>query len=279
MAARAGPAGRLPDAGRAGVSKPRRYVALGDSSTEGLVDPDGHGGFTGWSRRLAKRIAVAEGGLEYANLAQKGLTTREILERQFERALAMAPDLVTLFSGTNDVLARDFDVQEFAADTRAMQQAFRTRGATVLTFTLPDLTPLLPIARRISPRILAMNEALRGVSAETGALLVDFAHHPVTTDARLWNPDRIHANSAGHARIAEALAHALGVPGATAAWSEPLPVLPPPSRLAVAATEGWWTLRYLIPFAIGGAVVNSPLLRGRRPAFKPGPVPELIRIR
>ncbi len=250
-----------------------RYVALGDSSTEGLVDPDGRGGYIGWSRRLAQRIAGAQGAVEYANLAQKGLTTREIRDRQFERGLAMQPDLVTLFSGTNDVLAHDFDVQAFAADTAFMQRAFRERGAAVLTFTLPDLTPLLPIARRIAPRILAMNAALRATCAETGALYVDFAQYPVTTDARLWNPDRIHANEAGHTRIAEALAEALGVAGASHAWSEPLPVEPPPSAFRRALTETAWTLRYLVPFSIGNA-----LLAGHRPAFRPGPFPEYKRI-
>lgn len=250
-----------------------RYVAIGDSSTEGLVDPDGRGGYIGWSRRLAQRIAAAQGAIEYANLAQKGLTTREIRDRQFERALALQPDLVSLFSGTNDVLARDFDVRDFATDTRLMQRAFRERGATVITFTLPDLTPLLPMARRIAPRILSMNAALRDVCTETGALYVDFAQYPVTTDARLWNPDRIHANAAGHARIAEALAEALEVAGASHVWSEPLPVQPPPSALRRALTESAWTLRYLVPFALGNA-----LLAGRRPAFKPGPVPEYTRI-
>ncbi|MCE9627962.1 MAG: SGNH/GDSL hydrolase family protein [Candidatus Eisenbacteria bacterium] len=250
-----------------------RYVAIGDSSTEGLVDPDGRGGYIGWSRRLAQRIAAAQGAMEYANLAQKGLTTREIRDRQFGRALALQPDLVSLFSGTNDVLARDFDVRAFATDTRLMQGAFRERGATVITFTLPDLTPLLPMARRIAPRILDMNAALREVCAETGALYVDFAQYPVTTDARLWNPDRIHANAAGHARIAEALAEALEVAGASHVWSEPLPVQPPPSTLRRALTETAWTLRYLVPFALGNA-----LLAGRRPAFKPGPVPHYTRI-
>jgi lysophospholipase L1-like esterase len=251
-----------------------RYVALGDSSTEGLVDPDGRGGYIGWSRRLAQRVASAQGAIEYANLAQKGLTTREIRDRQLERGLAMQPDLVTLFSGTNDVLARDFDVHAFASDTRFMQHAFRERGAAVLTFTLPDLTPLLPMARRIAPRILDMNAALRAVCHETGALLVDFAQFPVTTDARLWNPDRIHANGAGHARIAEALAEALGLEGATHTWSDPLPPRPKPGELAHMLGETAWTLRYLVPFAIGNA-----LLAGRRPPFRAGPVPQYERIR
>jgi hypothetical protein len=38
-----------------------RYVAIGDSSTEGLVDPDGAGGYRGWADRLAQLIAQSPG--------------------------------------------------------------------------------------------------------------------------------------------------------------------------------------------------------------------------
>ncbi len=50
----------------------KRYVAIGDSSTEGLQDPDGAGGYHGWANRLAERVAQAQGGLLYANLGVRG---------------------------------------------------------------------------------------------------------------------------------------------------------------------------------------------------------------
>ena len=50
-------------------------------------------------------------------------------------------------------------------------------------------------------------------------------------DARLFHPDRLHANSAGHERIAFAAAEALGLPDASAAWREPLPPAPPAPRV------------------------------------------------
>ena len=58
-----------------------RYVALGDSSTEGLDDPDGAGGFRGWADRLAEHVAAAHPGLCYANLAVRGRSAGEIAER------------------------------------------------------------------------------------------------------------------------------------------------------------------------------------------------------
>ena len=84
----------------------RRFVAIGDSSTEGLVDPDGEGGYRGWADRLAQMIADGQTRpLEYANLAIRGLRLQEIRESQFDWALAMEPDLLTLFAGANDIMS------------------------------------------------------------------------------------------------------------------------------------------------------------------------------
>ncbi|MEM8710898.1 MAG: GDSL-type esterase/lipase family protein, partial [Planctomycetota bacterium] len=74
-----------------------RYVALGDSSTEGLDDPGGARGFRGWSERLATHLARARGPLHYANLAVRGRNTREVRDEQLERALALEPNIATLF--------------------------------------------------------------------------------------------------------------------------------------------------------------------------------------
>jgi lysophospholipase L1-like esterase len=236
-----------------------RYVAIGDSSTEGLIDPDGAGGYRGWSMRLAERIARAQGSLLYANLAVRGRTTREIRETQLAPALGMRPDLVTVFSGTNDVIAPRFDPRAFARDAETLQRRIAESGATVLTFTLPDLTPLMPLARLIAPRIRALNDRLREAASRTGTRLVDFAAFSVATDRRLWNEDRIHANAAGHARIAEALAHALGLPGADDAWQRPLPDFDTRTRADAWRDEWRWVRGHFLPWLLPG--VGGP----RRP--------------
>jgi lysophospholipase L1-like esterase len=233
-----------------------RYVAIGDSSTEGLDDPDERGGYRGWSRRLAQRIAEAQGSLWYANFGVRGRTTREVLHQQLAPALALRPDLATVFSGTNDVVARRFDVDAVVHDMEEMQRALIAGGATVLTFTLPDLTPVMPIARWIAPRIRALNDGLRGASARTGAVLLDFAAYSVGSDPRMWSADRIHANATGHTRIAGALAHALGLPEADDSWSRPLPPLAPRTRWQWLAAEIHWTWRHLLPW-IGQGLRSS----------------------
>jgi lysophospholipase L1-like esterase len=227
-----------------------RYVALGDSSTEGLEDPDGRGGYRGWANRLAERVAAAQGSLLYANLAVRGRTARRILDEQLAPALALRPDLATLFAGTNDAVRSGFDAAAVRRDVETMLRALVDQGATVLTFTLADPAPLLPrpMARRIAPRVAALNEALREAAAASGARLVDFALWPVASDARLWNEDRLHANADGHARIAAALAERLALPGTDGSWREPLPPLPPPGPAARLRADLAWVRRHFGPW-------------------------------
>jgi len=223
-----------------------RYVAIGDSSTEGLDDPDGKGGYRGWADRLAARIAEQQGSLLYANLGVRGLHTRQIRERQLEPALAMRPDLSTLFTGTNDAVSRRFDPSAVETDLAFMQRALISQGATVVSFTLPDLAGVIPLGRWLTPRVHLLNEAIRRACRDSGAVLVDFAAHPVASDIRLWSDDRFHANALGHTLIAHALAHAIGVPGADDSWQRPFGVDADPG--ASMGTMSW-LVRHLLPWA------------------------------
>jgi hypothetical protein len=183
----------------------------------------------------------------------------------------MRPDLATVFCGTNDVTALRFNPVLVGAEIERMQRALVDGGATVLSFTLPDLTPLMPLARLIAPRIAALNRGLADASRNSGALLVDFAAHRVASDRRLWSEDRIHANSAGHARIADALAHALALPGSNATWSEPLPAAPRRTALEACAAEARWAHHHLLPW-IGRSLAGRSLADGRsakRPTLAP----------
>jgi len=218
----------------------KRYVAIGDSSTEGLQDPDGAGGYRGWADRLAERIAQAQGGLLYANLGVRGKRSREIREEQLGPALAMKPDLATVFAGSNDILGPRFDAGKLLAELKCIMAALGGENAVVLTFTLPDLTRVMPIGRFLAPRIRAMNKSIREAADSTGAHLIDFAAYSVGSDPRLWSEDRFHVNSEGHARIAAALAQALALPGTDDAWREPLPGRNAMSRWARMAESLTW---------------------------------------
>lgn len=226
-----------------------RYVALGDSSTEGLEDPGERGRHRGWADRLALHVAQAQGTpLLYANLAIRGRKTREVRAEQLAPALAMRPDLATVFAGTNDIIRSAYDHTQVLEDLRAMHVALRGIGATVLTITMPDLSELTPFAARARPRLLAFNAAVRSLCRETGSLLLDVAQFPEACDPRLWHEDRLHANAEGHRRIAAGLAATLGLPGFDGEWAEALPPRTQPRPWQRAAAEARWVATYLAPW-------------------------------
>lgn len=228
----------------------RRYVAIGDSSTEGLDDTDGAGGFRGWADRLAEHVDAAYPGLAYANLAVRGLSAAEIAATQLAPALAMQPDLATVVAGMNDLLRRNFDAARVAGEVERMVAALRALGATVVTFTIPDATPRIKIGRALAARTTALNVELRAVAARTGALLLDLASYELAYDPRMWSSDRIHGNAEGHARTGAELAYLVGVPGA--APGSMYAALPPLARRRVRelVDDVAWTARYVVPWAI-----------------------------
>jgi len=228
-----------------------RYVASGDSTTEGLDDPDDEGGYRGWANRLAERIASHQGSLAYANLAVRGKCTREIKYEQLDPALALAPDLATVVAGMNDLLRGRFDARAIASDLGDMQRALVERGCTVVSFTIPDISRRLalpPLDRVLASRTHALDHEIRRVSAASGAILLDLATYPLASDPRVWSRDRLHANPDGHARIAGAVAQALGLPGADDSWLAPLPAPPRVGFAARLAEHAAWSRDYLAPW-------------------------------
>ncbi|MBT2494373.1 glycosyltransferase [Microbacterium sp. ISL-59] len=191
----------------------RRFVALGDSLTEGLCDPAPDGALRGWADRLALLLA-ARGGLHYANLAIRSKRVRDVCGRQLERALELHPDLVSILIGANDLVKHRVDVAALAAEVEHAVVRLRAIGADVLL-----VTPFLPGRRAAAiytRRFAAFATALAGVAARTGAILIDTDLHPALAERPNWGEDLVHLSSRGHRLLAYRAAEMLGVPDADA---------------------------------------------------------------
>jgi lysophospholipase L1-like esterase len=225
----------------------QRFVALGDSTTEGLRDTYPDGAFRGWADRLAERLATDNPDLLYANLAVRGKLTRQVRDEQLDAAVALQPDLASVLCGLNDMLRRDCRVGDVIAELDTIIATLRDAGADVLTVTLPDPVPINGLAKGAAARLRHLNLAIRDLTAEHGAKLVDLDAFPVSSDRRLWDLDRLHANPEGHRRIASAAAEALGLEGADGSWTTDFP---DPLTRRSRASHAVWAGRYLTPWLI-----------------------------
>ncbi|MFD7325786.1 SGNH/GDSL hydrolase family protein [Streptomyces sp. NPDC059875] len=250
-----------------------RYVALGDSQTEGLGDGDDVTGLRGCADRLAELIGATSPGLTYANLAVRGRLAGQVRAEQLGPALALRPDVATVVAGMNDLLRPRFDADEVAGHLEAMFAELTAQGAKVATVTFPDAARLIPLARPLTARVTALNARIREAAGRHGVAVAETFPHPVVTDPRLWSPDRLHAGPLGHERIAAAVADALELPGSSDAWTHPLAARAdtPPTGPRAVLGELRWAASFLGPW-IGRR------LRGRssgdgRTAKRPEPTP------
>lgn len=211
----------------------RRFVALGDSLTEGLADPLPDGSPCGWADRFAQHLAdAAAEPVQYANLAIRGRLLRPIIAEQLDAALALKPDLVSLWGGGNDILRPRADVDAITDELERAVVRLRQAGIDVLLGTGIDAkeSPVLSLTR---PRTGVFNSNVWSIARRHGAFVIDVWGMRCLKDWRMWHDDRLHFNSAGHERVSQAALVAVGLP-ARPGWDEPLPPLPPKSR------REWW---------------------------------------
>jgi lysophospholipase L1-like esterase len=87
--------------------KYNRFVAIGDSFTEGMCDEKRYGQYRGWADRVADVMAQAQPGFQYANLSVRGKLLKQVIDEQLDAAIAQVVDKTTLVSfhaGANDVI-------------------------------------------------------------------------------------------------------------------------------------------------------------------------------
>jgi len=228
----------------------RRYVALGDSQTEGLNDGDDLRGYRGWADRLAEQLATVDPQVRYANLAVRGRRAHEVHAEQLPAALSLRPDLATVMAGVNDLLRSRFEAAAVADQLETMFQALTGIGAHVVTFGFPDVGALVPAAGGLSRRIQDLNARIRTAADRHGVTVVDLSAHPATTDPRFWSADRLHLNTLGHTRLAAAVAHTLDLPGSDALWMNPLAQQPKIPIWRRAETELRWASGFVGPWVV-----------------------------
>jgi lysophospholipase L1-like esterase len=230
-----------------------RYVAIGDSFTEGLSDahPTSANTYVGWADRLAALLSeMAQGehrAFGYANLAVRGRLLDDIAGPQADGALALRPDLVSIVGGGNNILRPRADIDALATLLEGAVARLRASGSAVLLATPADPRDA-PLVRATRGRAATYTAHIWSIARRHDAFVIDLWGMSALRDWRLWSPDRIHLNSEGHRRVALNAFNTLGYTVPHRGWADPLPPAAPMSRVGAARANARWAREYVGPW-------------------------------
>jgi lysophospholipase L1-like esterase len=195
-----------------------RYVALGDSFTEGVGDDRPDGTVRGWADLVAEGLAASGARVLYANLAIRGRLLGPIIEQQLEPALALGPTLVTFNGGGNDMLRPRSDQRMLLELIAGALDRIAQSGAQLVLLSGANPTGGLPMQARIQAKGDALNERVVALATERGVLFADNWTDGELTRSAYWSHDRLHLGPVGHHRVAARVLATLGYEH-PAAWT------------------------------------------------------------
>jgi acyl-CoA thioesterase-1 len=184
------------------------YVALGDSTAAGVGASRPAATYV---NQLHARLRGIYPAARLENLGVSGATSADVLSRQLPRAVELAPHLVTLSVGPNDV-TRPIGVDAFAANVDRILAALAARTPAVIIVTLlPDLavTPRFrksPTRELVERRTREFNDRLGRLARTHAAELVDLyapSQVELPRQPELLSDDGYHPSDVGYARWAE----------------------------------------------------------------------------
>ncbi|HYG61220.1 MAG TPA: GDSL-type esterase/lipase family protein [Thermoanaerobaculia bacterium] len=191
------------------TTRPTRYIAFGDSITEGAGDDPSRAPLTGYPPRLEALLVNAGINADVINQGLGGEATPEALSR-LTGALAgtQDDDVLLLMEGTNDI-SRGVPLEATRYNLNEMARRAEARGLTVIHATpLPRRPDARVDSNNILTLILAQN--VRDMAGRRGRDLVDIFEIFITRPNRFpalyytTTGDGVgHPNAAGYDLIAQ----------------------------------------------------------------------------
>jgi hypothetical protein len=178
-------------------SKLTRYVALGDSFAANR-SPER----TPWTDAVADGLRVVSPALTYRNLARPGASCADIAQRQVPIAAALAPDVVTVSCGVDELLTAQSLGELIALTASVPALAARVRdaipSATVVLSTYPGSlrTLQLPANARlmVSCALRQLNCAIRRAARASSFACADLALDRALLELGGWPSSSVTSN-------------------------------------------------------------------------------------
>ena len=228
-----------------------RFIALGDSMTEGMTDEIIDGNYRGWADRVADVLAKENPKFTYVNLAIRGKLLKQVVEEQIPKALKFIEDKTTLVSfhaGANDVLRPNYKPEVSLPQYERGVKQLTDAGATVILFTVVDkVDGKGKTADLWHQRFSAFNENVRAVAKKYPVILFEAKDAEFLNDRRFLAFDRLHMNAEGHRRLAQAVLAGLGKDH-DENWREPLPPAKKKNKIISIAITAGWIVTFVIPW-------------------------------
>jgi lysophospholipase L1-like esterase len=224
-----------------------RYVAIGDSFTEGMGDELPDGSVRGWADLVAAGLAAVSGDpVQYANLAVRGRLLEPIVTGQLEAALALspAPTLLTLNGGGNDMMRPGCDEGRLVELTERAVRRCADAGVRMVLLSGANPTDRLPFGSVMQRRGAVLTERLAELADRYDVVLVDVFNDAEIRRPAYWSPDRLHLGPAGHQRVAGLVLTALGHPAAAHV------VDPGPAESRSVRAEARWYREHMLPWVL-----------------------------
>ena len=190
-----------------------RYVAIGDSFTEGVGDTQADGTDRGWADLVAAGLATAAGEpIHYANLAVRGRKLAAILDEQLPAALALnpAPTLITLNGGGNDMLRPSMDEGRLIALTERAARMCAAAGVALVLLSGADPSQHLPFGSTLRRRGRFLTDAILELGQRYDIRVVSVFDDQEVRRLSYWSVDRLHLGVHGHRRVSTLVLRGLG---------------------------------------------------------------------
>jgi lysophospholipase L1-like esterase len=228
-----------------------RFIALGDSFTEGMCDEIIEGQYRGWADRVADVLTGLNKDFTYMNLAVRGKLLPQVIDDQLpiaKKYITGKDTLVAFHAGANDVLRPSYQPAIAKERYRKALSELSKTDAKIIAFTIvEEVDGKGKTADLWNQRFSDFNKNVRACAKEFGVTVIESQEAPWLADRRFLATDRLHLNPEGHFRIANGVLETLGLPF-DPAWRVPLPTAKRKPKLKRISENTRWIITFVIPW-------------------------------
>jgi lysophospholipase L1-like esterase len=195
------------------VSGGIRYLAIGDSLTQGVGAPDESTG--AFPALLAERWRADGCEVELQNVGISGYTAGQILAEQVPQIESFQPNIITFQAGGNDI-ANGIPIDEYRENVKQVLTSAKGSGARVIVLAQNDWarSPVgVDYGESVPSQRAAYDDVLIEEASAHGAEFVDLRPlYAEQADQNQWVEDGIHPTPEAYQAWAEKLSEEVPAP-------------------------------------------------------------------